>query len=53
MRNTFIMPRIEDMPRITRQQLCDEFDSILERVGKEKVAFLIEDERKSYARLRG
>ena len=48
MRNTFIMPRIEDMPRITRQQLCDEFDSILERVGKEKVAFLIEDERKSY-----
>ena len=48
MRNTFIMPRIDDMPRITRQQLCDEFDSILERVEKEKVAFLIEDEKKSY-----
>lgn len=48
MRNTFIMPRIEDMPRITRQQLCDEFDSILERVEKEKAAFLIEDEKKSY-----
>ena len=48
MRNTFIMPRIEDMPRITRQQLCDEFDSILERVEKEKAAFLIEDKKKSY-----
>ena len=48
MSNTFIMPRIEDMPRITRQQLCDEFDSILELVEKEKVAFLIEDKKKNY-----
>ena len=48
MSNTFIMPRIEDMPRITRQQLCDEFDGILERVEKEKIAFLIEDKRKNY-----
>ena len=48
MSNTFIMPRIEDMPRITRQQLCDAFDGILERVEKEKIAFLIEDKRKNY-----
>lgn len=45
---SFKLPRIENMPRITRQQLCDEFDSILERVDKEKIAFLIDDNKKNY-----
>ena len=48
MSRSFILPRIEDMPRITRQQLCDEFDSIFERVEKEKTAFLIEGNKKNY-----
>ena len=37
----------EDMPKISRHDLGDNFDEILERVEKENIAFLITDEGKN------
>ena len=39
-----IIVRLESMPRITRQELCDNMDDILDRIDKEKTAFVIKDE---------
>lgn len=39
-----MMP-IEQMEHITRQQLCDNFDSILKRIDKEKIGFVILNEK--------
>lgn len=36
----------EDMPRISRHELGDKLDEILDRVEKENIAFLITDDRK-------
>ena len=38
--------KTEDMPHISRLELGDKLDEILDRVEKENVAFLITDERK-------
>jgi len=35
----------EELPHITRQEFCDNMDEILERVDKEKIAFVITDEK--------
>ena len=37
----------KDMPKISRHDLGDKFDEILERVEKENIAFLITDEGKN------
>lgn len=34
------------MPHITRQELCNDFDSILQRIDKENIGYVIEDEGK-------
>lgn len=34
---------LEDMPRISRQELCDRFDEILESVEKENTGYVITD----------
>lgn len=36
--------KIEELPRVTRQEFCDNMDEILGKVDKEKVAYLITDE---------
>lgn len=38
-----LMP-LDKMQRITRQQLCDNFDEVLERVDKEDIGFVILNE---------
>lgn len=39
----YLMP-LDTMERITRQHLCDNFDTILERVDKENIGFVILNE---------
>lgn len=38
--------KTEDMPKITRQELGEKLDEIIERVEKENTAFLVSDEGK-------
>jgi len=35
-----------ELERITRSQFCENFDSIIARVSKEKIGFIISDEGK-------
>lgn len=43
MRTSYPKP-LETMERISRQYLCDHFDEILERVDKEDIGFVIQNE---------
>lgn len=40
----YLMP-LDTMERITRQKLCDDFDAVLDRVDKEDIGFVIQDEQ--------
>lgn len=37
------LPALSAMERITRQQLCDNFDEILDRVDKDNIGFVIQN----------
>lgn len=46
MKNNNINMKIEDMPKISRQELGEKIDEILEKIEKENIAYLITEEGK-------